>query len=81
MKTAISIQRALFDKADALARELNIPRSQLFSLAVEDFIKRYQDRQLLDQINEAYQDQPDPNDERRLLLARRQQRQIIADEW
>ena len=55
VKTAISLQRPLFEQVDALAQELQISRSRLFVLAVEAFIRRYQNRQLLEAINEAYQ--------------------------
>ena len=52
VKTAISLQQALFEQVDTLAQELQISRSRLFVLAVEDFIQRYQNRQLLEAINE-----------------------------
>ena len=51
VKTAISIQELLFEQVDALASELNISRSRIFVLAVEEFIERYNNRQLLDEIN------------------------------
>ncbi len=57
VKTAISIQEPLLQEADALARRLNIPRSRLFALAVEDFINQHQNRQLFDKLNEVYADQ------------------------
>ena len=81
IKTAISIQEALFKKAEALAREMNISRSRLFVLAVEDFIQRHQNRQLLDQINSAYEDEPDPIEERRLKAVQRQHRKNLEGEW
>jgi hypothetical protein len=81
IKTAISIQETLFEKAEALARELNISRSRLFVLAVEDFIQRHHNRKLLDQINFAYEDEPDPAEKRRLHAVQRQHRKNLEGEW
>lgn len=81
IKTAISIQQSLFEEADALAQELEISRSRLFALAVEDFIQRYQNRQLLEAINDAYGDLPDPEEQALRQHMRRQHRQIVEGEW
>ena len=40
MKTAISIPDEIFKRADRLARRLGISRSQLYSHAVEDYVKK-----------------------------------------
>ncbi|MFZ1267183.1 MAG: hypothetical protein WAU95_12015, partial [Anaerolineae bacterium] len=60
VKTAISLPKALFDQAEILARELHISRSRLFVLALEDYIHRQQNRELLAKINAAYADEPNP---------------------
>ena len=39
MKIAISIPDEIFKRADRLARRMGISRSQLYSLAVEEFLK------------------------------------------
>ena len=81
VKTAISLQQSLFEQVDALAQELQISRSRLFVLAVEAFIQRYQNRKMLEAINEAYDDLPDP-EERSLRDRRRQQhRRMVAGQW
>lgn len=59
MKTAISIQSNLFNQVNELASRLNISRSYLFVLAVKDFVKKYQNKQLFQKINAAYEDFPD----------------------
>ena len=41
MKTAISIPDPLFRKADALAKHLEISRSELYSRAVEEFLSEH----------------------------------------
>ena len=81
VKTAISLQQSLFEQVDALAQELEISRSRLFVLAVEIFIQRYQNRQLLEAINEAYADLPDPDEQARRRQMRKQHRQMVEGQW
>jgi len=81
IKTAISIQESLFEQADAMAHELNISRSRLFVLAVEDFIQRYQSHKLLEGINAAYEGEPDPVEEVRLHSMRRRHHRLVEGEW
>ena len=80
-KTAISIQKSLFEQAETLAQQLNISRSHLFALAVEDFIKRCHNQALLDQINQAYSDQPDLNEQTHMSKMRKSQRKLVEGEW
>lgn len=56
VKTVISLQEALFEQAEALANELKISRSRLFSLALENFIRRSCNQQLLEKLDTAYED-------------------------
>jgi len=81
VKTAISLQQSLFEQVDALAQELEISRSRLFVLAVEAFIRRYQDRQLLEAINEAYADLPDPEEQALRRQMRQQHRHMVEGQW
>lgn len=77
VKTAISLQEALLQKIDALARELDISRSRLFALAAEEFLQRYQNQKLLEAINAAYDDLPDPEEETLHQQRRFRHRQLI----
>lgn len=81
VKTAISIQRPLFEQAEALARKLKVSRSRLFVLAMEDYISRQQNRDLLAQINAAYADEPDPAEEILRRKAKSTHRRIVEGEW
>jgi len=80
VKTTISLQKSLFEQAEALARKMKISRSRLFVLALEDFVKRQQHRQLLEKISQAYQDLPDPTEQKRLRKMRRLHRQVVEGE-
>jgi len=60
---------------------MKVSRSRLFVLALEDFVKCQQHRQLLETINRAYRDAPDPPEQKRLRKMRRLHRQAVEDEW
>jgi uncharacterized protein YigA (DUF484 family) len=50
-------------ETDTIAQELDIPRSQIVSLALVEFIiGRYRNKKLLEQINEAYATSPEPDE-------------------
>lgn len=56
IKTSISIPKTLFNQAEILARHLNISQSQLFEVAIENFIRNDHSQALLDQMNKTNQD-------------------------
>jgi antitoxin MazE6 len=81
VKTAISIQKSLFEQAEKIARKMRISRSRLFALALEDYIRREQNRELLGQINAAYADEPDSPEKTLRRQARSTHRRIVRGEW
>ena len=81
IKTAVSIDEALFERVDAVANELAIPRSQLFALAVEEYILQYENQKILEALNAAYDDSPDANEKDHLDRMRFKQRDIVEGEW
>ncbi|MBI5653318.1 MAG: hypothetical protein HZC40_23160 [Chloroflexi bacterium] len=81
IKTAISLRKSLFDQAELIARKMQISRSHLFVLALEEYIRRQQNRDLLAQINAAYADEPDPAEKTLRRKARRTHRRIVEGEW
>lgn len=81
-KTVISIQKELFDQAEALANEMGISRSRLFTLALEEFLRHRQNQKLIEQINAAYEAKAsDADDLAAQRPMRRHQRQIVEGEW
>ena len=81
IKTAISLHKALFKQVEALAHEMQISRSRLFTLAVEDFIRRHESQRLLECINAAYADVPEPAEQALQRRMRHQHRRLIEGEW
>jgi metal-responsive CopG/Arc/MetJ family transcriptional regulator len=58
VKTAISLEKNLFHQVNQLAKDLQVSRSKLFTLAVKDYLKKQENKRLLAQLNAAYSDSP-----------------------
>jgi metal-responsive CopG/Arc/MetJ family transcriptional regulator len=81
IKTAISLQKSLFIQAETLAREMKVSRSRLFVLALEDYLRRHQNLQLLERINQTCDDAPDATEQKRLRRMRRLHRKAVEGTW
>jgi metal-responsive CopG/Arc/MetJ family transcriptional regulator len=81
IKTAVSLPEPLFEQAEALASRLNVSRSRLVALALEAYIDRHENQQLLGQLNQAYENAPDAVEQVRLRQMRRVHRQVVEGEW
>lgn len=81
IKTAISIDKNLFDQAENIARAMKVSRSRLFVIALQDFIEHRKNREMLAQINAAYSDEPDASEETLRRKTRRQHRRLVEGEW
>jgi len=81
VKTAISLDGGLFRQAQGLARRMRVSRSRLFATAMEEFIERRRNLELLRAMNAAGQTGEEPNEEklRRSLL--RQHRRLVQGQW
>ena len=81
IKTAISIDEQLFQGVENLASEMQVSRSQVFALAVEEYLRRHQNQKLLQAINEAHADGPDEAEIELRRAWRRSQRRLVEGEW
>ena len=82
VKTAISIQESLFKEAEELARKLQVSRSKLVSLALEEYVGRHRTEELVRQIREAYEGYPDEEEREFLRLANASSARLTEDdEW
>ena len=79
VKTAISVEKTVFDQMDMLARKLNVSRSRLFAMAAREFIQRHKNSEIFDLINQAYDDLP----ESETLVAKMRSKHfdIVKDQW
>ena len=80
VKTAISIEKPIFDQVNDLAQNLNISRSRLFVLAAQEFIQRYKNMEHLKAINDAYDDLQEPETK---IVGKMQprHRKMVKNQW
>jgi predicted transcriptional regulator len=78
MKTAISIPGPVFQAAERLAKRLGIPRSRLYSRAVEQYVAEAQERDVTALLNEIYAGETAELDP---VLAAMQSASIPRDPW
>ncbi|MGD9158565.1 MAG: CopG family transcriptional regulator [Desulfobacteraceae bacterium] len=79
VKTAISIEKPVFDQMDNLAKNLNVSRSRLYSMAAREFIQRHKNLELLKLINEANEDSPEPDP--MVALMSSNHFKMVKDQW
>ena len=80
VKTAISLEENLFHQINKLASDMHVSRSKLFTLAVQDYLKKQENKKLLAQLNDAYSD-PLIEEEGKVSSAmRKKQRRIVEQE-
>ena len=79
IKTAISLDENLFNAVKETARDLNTSRSRVIRLALLEFMERRKNMRLLDQLNEAYKDEP-TKEEENIARSMRNVQQGIAEQ-
>jgi metal-responsive CopG/Arc/MetJ family transcriptional regulator len=81
VKIAISLDVELFRKTNRAARKQRLSRGRFVARALEAYLRRQEDQQLLKRINAAYGDGGvDKDDERFLEAMRRHQGKLLRNE-
>ncbi len=78
MKTAISLPDSVFDAAESLAKRLGMSRSELFSRAVEAYIKTHKHDRVREALDRLYAEEPSSLDE---SLAQMQWASLSKEDW
>ncbi|MFW6164373.1 MAG: hypothetical protein ACODAJ_16510 [Planctomycetota bacterium] len=80
VKTAVSLDKPLLEWADAEARKRKISRSRLVAMALEDYRRRQENRELLQRLNASYAEE---DSEEREVVRRMQYhlRDLVEGEW
>ena len=63
VEVAFSVPKPLFERAGDLTWRVKVSCSRLFALALEEYLRRQENRDPLAQINAAYADEPDPTEQ------------------
>ena len=79
VKTAISIEKTIFEQMDVFAKNLKVSRSRLFGMAAQEFIQRHNNIELLKLLNEAYEDLPES--EPMVTMMRSNHYEMVKDQW
>jgi len=80
VKTAISLEKSLFEQVDLMSKSLKISRSRLFSIAAQEYLKRCQNVELLDKLNAAYDDVTETQSDN-VAKMRPNHLKMVKDQW
>jgi hypothetical protein len=76
----VKVTKTLARKVETTAKQMRVSSEKLVSLALEDFIKRNQNKELLKQINNAYQDLPSEEEKLKFKLLKNKSAEVL-DDW
>lgn len=78
MKTAISLPDSVFNEAEALAQQLGLSRSELYTKALQTFLKKYNRDQILHKLNQVYSQESSELDP---MMAKMQFVSLPREDW
>lgn len=78
MKTAISLPDSVFDEAEALAQQLGLSRSELYTKALRAYLKKHNWNQILHKLNQVYSQESSELDP---MLAKMQFMSLPREDW
>lgn len=78
MKTVISVPDSVFKEAEALAQQLGLSRSELYTKALKVYLKKYNRDQMLNKLNQVYSQESSELDPG---MTRMQSISLPHDDW
>ena len=81
VKTAISLNEDLFKKANKLSAEMEISRSRLFQFAIESYIRQYENKQILTNLNKVYSGELTAEEKKLQKSMKDYHKKMIKDKW
>ncbi len=76
----VKVTKSLARKVEKTAKEMRVSSDKLVSLALEDFLERKRNNDLLKAINEAFKDEPSAEEREELRLMTKKSFEVL-DEW
>lgn len=80
ISTNIEIQDSVYNDVCAVAEEMSLSQDELLVIAIEDYLQRRKNHQLLQSINDAYADGLDASEKVMLEQMRRHQQKLFEQE-
>ena len=77
VKVAVSIPEELYRQAEAAAEELKMPRSRVYAEALEEYLRRAENRRVSRVLDEVYSE-PDPDQAARMAAYKAAHRRQVA---
>ncbi len=81
VKTAISLDEKLFNRVNKLAKKMHVSRSRLFTLAVDEYLRKQENEYLLAQLNKAYADTDDEEIKISKSMKSKQSKILESEPW
>lgn len=78
MKTAISLPDPIFEEAEALAKQLGMSRSELYTEALKAYLQRHNREQILSKLNHVYSQESSDLD---TVIATMQFMSLPREDW
>jgi metal-responsive CopG/Arc/MetJ family transcriptional regulator len=78
MKTAISLPDSVFEEAEALAQQLKLSRSELYTRALQAYLEKYNRHQTLLKLNQVYSKESSEIDP---VMAKMQYMSLSHEDW
>jgi predicted transcriptional regulator len=76
----VKVTKTLARKVEITAKQMRVSSDKLVSLALEDFLERKKNSDLLKAINEAYKDEPTVEEKEEIRLMTKKSFEAL-DEW
>ena len=81
MKTAISLDEELLTQADKAAKEIGVSRSRLFSMAMQEYLRRKRGEEITEALNRVYADGQTDEDKRIVAGIKARMRSIVREPY
>ena len=78
MKTAISLPDLVFEEAEALASQLGLSRSELYTKALQAYLRRHNRSRILSKLNQVYSEESSELD---TVLTKMQFMSLPHEDW
>lgn len=78
MKTAISLPDLVFAEAEELAKQLGLSRSELYTKALQAYLRKYNQNLILNKLNQVYAQESSGLDP---VLAKMQFMSLPGEDW